>query len=91
MSNKVIPKLMKGDLVKYGYHLDLSMLKRHDALNQAIQEYGALSVFRKLNALYVLNKNRANGNLFKKDRDWIRKSYQLGKIGGCGCCHQCGS
>lgn len=76
---KVIPKLKKGELGEYGYK-DISSKtagQRHRSLNKAVKKYGALSVFRKLNALYVLNKNN-NVNLsilFKRDRNYIKRTF----------------
>ena len=66
--------LKKGDLTKYGYHADLSEYKRHEALKKALGEYTALSLFRKLNAVYVLNKNRdkKRAATFKADANWVK-------------------
>lgn len=47
---------------------------RRKALKKAIKKYKPLSVFREVNAIYVLNKN-TNPELAKKlkcDRDWIK-------------------
>jgi hypothetical protein len=51
--------------------------RRHLALASAVRVYGALSLFRKLNAVYVLTRNTAPASsaIFKKDRDWIREMY----------------
>jgi hypothetical protein len=44
-------------------------------LEKASTEYGALSVFRKLNVLATFNKNAHPelSNKFKKDREWVKK------------------
>ena len=91
----LIPKLKKGELGKFGYSnvLSMSIKERHQSLTKAIKSYGALAVFRKINALYVLNKNKGltksefnNGDistlsiLFDKDKSWIKKSYKVGKV-----------
>ena len=67
--------LKKGDLTKYGYHADLSEYKRHEALEKARSEYTSLSLFRKLNAVYLLNKNRdkKRAAIFKADANWVKK------------------
>ena len=66
--------LKKGDLTKYGYHADLSESTRHKALKKARSEYTSLSLFRKLNAVYVLNKNRdkKRAAIFKADANWVK-------------------
>ena len=67
--------LEKGALTKYGYHADLSENDRHQALSRALADgLKPLSLFRKLNALYVLNKNknRALAKLYRTDAKWIK-------------------
>jgi hypothetical protein len=70
-----IGTLRKGLLIKYGYEnvTTLSVVQRHTALNKAIRAYGALSVSRKLNAVYVYNRktNPSVARIFKADRDWV--------------------
>jgi hypothetical protein len=72
-----IGTLKKGLLIKYGYHnvADLSLQKRHSALTKAMKAYGTLSVYRKLNAVYVYNRktNPFVARIFKADRDWVLK------------------
>lgn len=67
--------LKKGDLTKYGYHADIAESKRHEALKKARNEYTSLSLFRKLNAVYLLNKNRdkKRAAIFKADANWVKK------------------
>ena len=73
--------LEKGRLRKYDYSIKNSEESRHLSLERASNEYGALSVFRKLNALATLNKNR-NLELhtkFKNDRDWVKTHLMRSK------------
>jgi len=74
-----IGKLRQGLLAKFGYsHVaSLSQSKRHAALEKAVKAYGALSVFRKLNAALVYSKysSPASSRIFKADRDWIGAKY----------------
>jgi hypothetical protein len=76
-----IGTLKRGLLVKYGYHnvTSLSVVQRHTALNKAIRAYGALSVSRKLNAVYVYNRktNPSAARVFKADRDWVSEQPAL--------------
>lgn len=74
-------KLRKGELIKYGYQYRLSDSSRHAALKRAIERYGALSVYRKLDAVAKLSIRTAPdaSNIFAKDRDWIRAHYELKK------------
>lgn len=76
-----IGPLKKGTLGQYGYSkvLELSLKKRQNSLKKAIKNMNALVVWRKLNAIYVYNKN-TNPKLsqkFKKDRDWIKNNWSL--------------
>lgn len=77
---KKIAQLKEGLLKKYGYSSvkDLSPKERHNALARAIKAYDALSVYRKVNILVVLNKNRENlRKIFDSDRAWIKKNYKI--------------
>lgn len=76
-----IGKLHKGDLTQFGYKAHISSEKRHEALKLAIKQYGALSVWRKINAIYVLSKNRypALSAKYNVDRNWIMKNFPLRK------------
>ncbi len=74
---RVIPKLKKGLLEKYGYHGRESVAKRHTALRKAERAYGSTNLIRKLNAIYVLNRN-TNPSIaakFKSDENWVRRTY----------------
>ena len=74
-----IGTLKKGLLAKFGYSdiAHKSDAARHAALNKAVKAYGALSVFRKLNAGYVYTKlsSPASSKIFLKDRDWIKRTH----------------
>ena len=72
-----IGPLKKGELGKYGYSSRLPEKKRVQSLDKAVREYGSLSVFRKLNALVIYNKNRSpeTSAIFKHDRDMIKSVY----------------
>lgn len=76
-----IGKLRKGELIKYGYQYRLSDALRHASLKRAIDRYGALSVYRKLDAVAKLSLRTAPdaSEIFSKDRDWIRSHYELKK------------
>jgi hypothetical protein len=76
-----IGKLRKGELVKYGYQYRLSDSLRHEGLKRAIKRYGALSVYRKLDAVAKLSLRTAPdaAKIFSMDRDWIKDNYDLKK------------
>jgi len=71
--------LSKGTLSQYGYHTDLSEKDRHVALRRALTHIKPLSVYRKLNALYVLNKNRSLGSLYKGDAEWVKTTREYAR------------
>jgi hypothetical protein len=77
--NPGIGPLRKGELAVFGYInvAALSEAKRHLALGRAVRVYGALSVFRKLNAVYVYTRYTApvSSAIFKVDRDWVKEYY----------------
>ena len=77
--NPGIGPLRKGELAIFGYTsvATLSEAKRHLALGRAVRAYGALSVFRKLNAVYVYTRYTApvSSAIFKVDRDWVKEYY----------------
>jgi len=79
--NGTIGPLRKGELTKYGYvHVTkLTVSQRHAALKKAIQEYGSLTTWKKLNAVAVYTRYTApeSSAVFKQDMDWIRKNYGL--------------
>lgn len=74
-SGKSFAKLRKGDLIKYGYQYRLSDALRHRALKKAIEQYGATTVFHKLDAVAKLSKRTAPdaSNIFTRDRNWVRE------------------
>ena len=73
----VIGPLKKGHLKKCGYSTKKTMKLRRKSLKCAVKKYGALSTFRKLNAIAILNKNRSSELSKKmiKDRNWVKKTY----------------
>ena len=74
-----IGPLRQGDLSQFGYDhvVGLSEGRRHLALARAVKAYGALSIWRKLNAVYVYSKHTAPASsaVFQQDRDWVRAHY----------------
>jgi hypothetical protein len=74
-----IGKLREGELSQFGYSgvSKLSESQRHAALKKAIAQYGALDVWRKLNAVAVYTKHTSPvvSRVFKSDMAWIRSSY----------------
>jgi len=72
-----IGALKEGKLVKVGYSATKSKTARHGALKKAVKRYGALSTFRKLNAVATYTKRSSKGRsrTFKADRNWVKKSF----------------
>ena len=75
--SKGIGSLKKNKLGQFGYHAFISQKERDKALKKAVKEYGALSIFRSLNAIYVYNKNTnpEASEIFLADRNMIRDVY----------------
>ncbi len=83
-SGKAIGPLKEGELTRYGYNAHKSAEERHDALKKAIEVYGALNVFQKLNAIANLTKRlrgdaRKAHEIFASDRRWVQEHYVLKK------------
>ena len=70
-----IGKLKPGGLM--GYSPSLSKTARHTRLRKVVKSKGALSTFRKLNALATYTKRTAKGKskTAKADRNWVKKTY----------------
>ena len=72
--------LEKGTFGKYGYHdvAHMTRQERHKALHKALKDIPPLTVYRKLNAVYLVNRN-TNPNIsatFKKDSEWVKKQTE---------------
>jgi hypothetical protein len=71
--NSGIGPLKPGRLSKFGYTSSKPISVRHEALNKAVKAYGALAVYKMLNAVYVYTKRTspALSALYKGDRNYI--------------------
>uniref|UniRef100_A0A6C0D601 Uncharacterized protein n=1 Tax=viral metagenome TaxID=1070528 RepID=A0A6C0D601_9ZZZZ len=60
-------------------HKVVSEEKRHKALRSAIREYGALGVYRKLDAVVKLSTRTTTqgSKLWEKDRNWVKETFSL--------------
>jgi hypothetical protein len=76
-----IGPLRQGNLKRFGYSdvRAMSTGRRHLALATAVRKYGALTVWRKLNAIYVYTRRSSptSSAIFKADRDWIKATYGI--------------
>ena len=70
---KLFGPLRKGELAKHGYSYRLSNSERRGALKKAMNEYGVIGVYRKLNAVAKLSKRASPSasNVFSRDREWV--------------------
>lgn len=70
-----IGPLRKGELLKHGYTYRKSTDERHSALRKAVKEFGALGVYRKLNAVAKLSSRSEPqiAKVFKADREWVKR------------------
>lgn len=77
---QAIGPLRKGELKRHGYSiLEDDERKRHGALRRAIDSYGALGVYRKLDAVAKLMKitHPTYSKKVVKDRNWVRDHFSL--------------
>src|ERR1700756_3991115 len=72
-----IGTLREGNLSQYGYHLANTAAQRRYSLLFAIEAFGATSVFRKLDALSNLQKNRSllNSKKARGDANWVLTNF----------------
>jgi hypothetical protein len=72
--NRGIGPLKKGELAKHGYSFRETKEKRRLALNKAILEYTATSVYHKLDAVAKLTLRTipAASKVYAADRDWVK-------------------
>ena len=74
-----IGELKEGELSRFGYDevANMSAKDRHAALTKAVKEYGALMVFRKLNAISVYTRYTAptSSHIFLLDRNWVKRTF----------------
>lgn len=70
-----IGELKPGGLM--GYSPSMSKTARHTKLRKVVKSKGALSTFRKLNALSTYTKRTAKSKskTAKADRNWVKKTY----------------
>jgi hypothetical protein len=76
-SGSTIGPLHKGELAKYGYSYADPDAQRHAALRKAVDAYGALGVYRKLDAVAKLTMRTVPhvSKAFKRDRNWIKEKF----------------
>ena len=70
-----IGPLKRGDLQKFGYGYKEPEEIRRVALKRAAGEYGALSLYHKLDAVAKLSVGHPASSIFAADRDWVRAKY----------------
>ena len=60
-------------------HKVVSQERRHKALRKAIKEYGALDVYRKLDAVAKLSVRTTpqGSKIWEEDRNWVKKTFEL--------------
>ena len=68
-----------GSLTKYGYHANKSAVVRRAALKKAAEANGYNEVVKRLNVLYIYNKNRHPELAAKYKLDMTRVQAQRNK------------
>jgi hypothetical protein len=80
-SGRGIGTLKKGELARYGYNYHKSTEERHAALRKAMDVYGPLSVYHKLDAItkYTVRTAPKAHEVFRADRDWVYRNFPMKK------------
>lgn len=70
-----IPVSHSGTLTSLGYYMHDTQKKRHKALKKALKIYGYSLLMKKINLLYVYNKNKNPkiANIAQSDKKWLMK------------------
>lgn len=78
----LIRPLHKGDLKKYGYSYKATDEKRRNALVKAVNAYGALTTYHKLDAIAKLTEHQHPqlSHVFSRDRNWVRSEYSTNGV-----------
>lgn len=73
-SSPIRIKAKKGGL--HGYSLKLSLKERRSILDKIVKIYGPTNIIKKLNLLYVYNKNNhpENALKFRKDMVYVQRN-----------------
>jgi len=78
-----IGELKEGELSQFGYDhvVKMSTTDRRIALRKAVETYGSLTVWKKLNArsIYTRNTSPKSSLLFLRDRNWVKRTYGIRK------------
>ena len=76
---KLYGHIRRGEFKKHGYSYIADMKTRRDALEKAVVEFGAPSVYYKLRALVRAAKRSVPeaSKVFKEDMHWIDEKYKL--------------
>jgi hypothetical protein len=73
--------LKQGNLTRYGYSkvATMAVSARRNALKKAVDAYGALTTWRKLNALaiYTRRSSPKTSHVVSADMNWIRSTWGL--------------
>lgn len=69
--------LKPGKLTEYGYSASYSDRDRHAALDKVVRHEGYATAVQRVNALYVLNKNRAPklASVYEGDVKYLKNKH----------------
>jgi len=72
-------RLSPGTLSRLGYKTSDNATNRRRALKRTLRNEDPLRIFRKMNALYVLNKNNypSRASKYLSDRNWVKREYMM--------------
>ncbi len=78
-SNRLAAQLKRGELLRFGYQFRLPDENRHQALAAAIDAYGPLHVYHKLDAVAKVfaEKKPQAAIIFGLDRDWVADNFSV--------------
>ncbi len=78
-SNRLAAQLKRGELLRFGYQFRLPDENRHQALTAAIDAYGPLHVYHKLDAVSKVfaEKKPQAAMIFGLDRDWVADNFSV--------------
>lgn len=80
IDDEAINMMMSGVLLKFGYYdiKNKTQEERKEILNNALKELDPITIFRRINAMYVIERDHDKelGERLKEDRDYIKTTKE---------------
>jgi len=75
IEQRVIPKLVKGEVSQFGYSTKDAKMKRQKALVKAVKELGKSAIQKHMVAVRTLSKNKADFDILDEDVKFLQAKF----------------